>query len=63
LWMRPDSQAAHDAFAPIVRRGLWGATMDLVEGFVGLVALILLFAYLGRIAHRLEALEKRERGH
>ena len=37
--------------------------MDLVEGFLGLVALIVFLACLGKIGDRLEALEKRERGH
>jgi hypothetical protein len=40
-----------------------GAIMDLVEGFLGLVAFILCLAWLGKIRDTLGALEKRERGH
>ena len=42
----------------------WGqAIMDLLEGFVGLVAFIVFLACLGKVSHTLSALEKRERGH
>ena len=37
--------------------------MDLIEAFIGLVALLIIFACLGRIGAALEALEKRERDH
>jgi hypothetical protein len=37
--------------------------MDLVEGFLGLVAVIIFIACLGRIGDLLESLEKRERDH
>jgi hypothetical protein len=37
--------------------------VDLIEGFLGLVAVILFLACLGRIGESLEALEKRERDH
>jgi hypothetical protein len=37
--------------------------VDLIEGFVGLVAFVVLLACLGKIGDALGALEKRERGH
>ena len=37
--------------------------MDLLGGFVGLVAFIAFLACLGKVCHTLSALEKRERGH
>jgi hypothetical protein len=37
--------------------------VDLIEGFLGLAAVIVFLACLGRIGGSLEALEKRERDH
>ena len=42
----------------------WGQSiMDLLEGFVGLVAFIAFLACLVKVGDTLSALEKRERGH
>jgi hypothetical protein len=40
-----------------------GKSVDLIEVFVGLVALFGLLACLGKMGNALEALEKRERDH
>jgi hypothetical protein len=54
---------ARDAIR-IVGKGNWeGESVDLIEGFLGLVAAIVFLACLGRIGDSLQALEKRERDH
>ena len=40
-----------------------GKAVDLIEAFVGLIAVIVLLACLGKMGDALGALEKRERGH
>jgi hypothetical protein len=40
-----------------------GRSVDLIEVFVGLIALFGLLVWLGKMGNALEALEKRERDH
>ena len=56
---------AHRGAAPIVgdRIVRGEVIVDLIEGFLGLVAVIVFLACLGSIGDSLEALEKRERDH
>ena len=54
---------ARDATRIVGKGTLRGKSVDLIEVFVGLVALFGLLACLGKMGNALEALEKRERGH
>jgi hypothetical protein len=56
---------AHRGAAPIVGDGIvrGEVILDLIEGFLGLVAVIVFLACLGSIGDSPEALEKRERDH
>ena len=56
---------AHRGAAPIVSDGIVRerSRVDLIGGFLGLAAVIVFLACLGRIGDSVEALEKRERDH
>ena len=54
---------ARDATRIVERELLRGKSVDLIEVFVGLVALFGLLACLGKLFDALESLEKSERDH